>query len=183
MGHEITGIASEYVQSVILISFLPNQLPRDMPHRLGDDVDKDKIKTGERYSVLSIGGCISCIAKSKGIPPSEDPGTEFLQLPFLGIGANGGHAEYVVVDADLLVPVVCRHSHSPRSRQSAMIYMLHYQPGNVLPEHAAVMADAGERPSLVTFWSLADVWLISRGITAWHAIKTTASVSTALYHT
>ena len=47
--------------------------------------------------------------------------TEFFSVPFFGMGGNGGHAEYAVTDASMLIPV----------------------PDNVPPEHAAVAADAG----------------------------------------
>ncbi|KAL5483574.1 hypothetical protein ACEPAI_8806 [Sanghuangporus weigelae] len=110
MGHEATGIAVA----------------------LGSDVTT--IDLNKRYCVLSFGGCISCLVNSMKTNQSESPQQEFFSLPFFGIGANGGHAEYTVVDEDALVPV----------------------PDNVLPEHAAVMADAG--------------------VTAWHAISKTAAI-------
>lgn len=88
---------------------LPNlTLPWD---RLGEDVNSNKIHVGQRYAVRSVGGCVSCIAKAKGIPPSEDPGQEFFSLPFFGLGGNGGHAEYAVVDEEFLVPVVSKSSY------------------------------------------------------------------------
>lgn len=40
------------------------------------------------------------------VTPSETPTQEFLGTPFFGIGGNGGHAEYAVVDEQFLVPVV-----------------------------------------------------------------------------
>lgn len=79
-------------------------------HSLGENVSTDNIRVGQRYAVLSLGGCVSCIAKAKGIPPSEDPAQEFLSLPFFGLGENGGHAEYAVVDEQFLVPVVSRQT-------------------------------------------------------------------------
>ncbi|KAI0691375.1 chaperonin 10-like protein [Cytidiella melzeri] len=101
MGHEVSGIAVDLGSNV-------------------KDIVKDK-----RYAVMSIGGCVSCLAKGSSGP---------LSLPLFGVGSNGGHAEYTVVDASTLVPV----------------------PDNVLPEQAAVAADAGT--------------------TAWHAVKTTAGI-------
>ncbi|KAI0089304.1 GroES-like protein [Irpex rosettiformis] len=99
MGHEVTGVAVN----------------------LGHNVKH--IKKGKRYCVLALGGCVSCFAKENGvtITPGEDINTEFNSLPYLGLGGNGGHAEYVVTDAKFLVPV----------------------PDNVPAEYAAVAADAG----------------------------------------
>lgn len=66
----------------------------------------------KRYAVQSIGGCAACIAKQSGvkIKPGESAFEEFFSLPFFGIGGNGGHAEYAVVDAKFLVPVVSYQS-------------------------------------------------------------------------
>ncbi|PAV18079.1 alcohol dehydrogenase I [Pyrrhoderma noxium] len=117
MGHEITGIAVQ----------------------LGPEVKG--IHLDKRYSVLAIAGCVAC-AKGRTPPPppppppppSGSPSDQFISTPFVGLGENGGHAEYVVVDENMLVPV----------------------PDNVRPEDAAVAADAG--------------------VTAWHAVKTTAEI-------
>ncbi|EJC99046.1 GroES-like protein [Fomitiporia mediterranea MF3/22] len=99
LGHECSGIAVA----------------------LGSDVST--IQLNKRYVVLNLGGCAGCVAKlgssnstgSTGSPPN------LFDLAIFGIGANGGHAEYAVANADVLVPV----------------------PDNVSAEDAAVMADAG----------------------------------------
>ena len=72
--------------------------------RLGSKVRK--IKKGSRYAVLSIGGCIQCFARANGFTRASLPEDEFLGVPFFGLGGDGGHAEYAVVDQDELVPVV-----------------------------------------------------------------------------
>lgn len=66
------------------------------------------IEKNKRYAVQSIGGCAACISRMHHIKvtPSETPTQEFLGTPFFGIGGNGGHAEYAVVDEQFLVPVV-----------------------------------------------------------------------------
>ncbi|KAL5483611.1 hypothetical protein ACEPAI_8843 [Sanghuangporus weigelae] len=112
MGHEATGIAVDFGKDVYTI------------------------QKNKRYAVLSLGGCVACLARRNGIKitPGESALEEFFAIPSFGLGGNGGHAEFAVVDADMLVPV----------------------PENVLPEHAAVMADAG--------------------ITVWSALKTTAEI-------
>ncbi|EJC99051.1 GroES-like protein [Fomitiporia mediterranea MF3/22] len=112
------------------------EIPKPGPKQVLLKVQASGVCHSDRYSVLSLGGCVRCLARQAGIKltPSEPAEQEFLSLPFFGLGANGGHAEFAVADEHALVPV----------------------PDNVLPEHAAVMADAG--------------------ITAWHAIKKTANI-------
>ncbi|KAH9951745.1 GroES-like protein [Amylocystis lapponica] len=92
MGHEICGVIAGY----------------------GVKVDKRKFQEGKLYNVLSFGSCASALPK----PSSNINITNF---DFIGLGLNGGYAQYVAVDQHLLVPV----------------------PDNIPPEHAAVMADAG----------------------------------------
>ncbi|OCB86979.1 GroES-like protein [Sanghuangporus baumii] len=77
---------------------------------------------------VEFGKDVYTVQKNKryAITPGESALEEFFAIPSFGLGRNGGHAEYAVVDADMLVPV----------------------PENVPPEHAAVMADAG-----ITVWS------------------------------
>ena len=52
---------------------------------------------------------MSCLKCPQTPPPPSPPKSTldfFLSTPFLGLGQNGGHAEYVVVDEQTLVPVV-----------------------------------------------------------------------------
>ncbi|KAH9947276.1 GroES-like protein [Amylocystis lapponica] len=93
MGHEICGVVVGY----------------------GAKVDKSKVKEGKLYDVLSLGNCASSAL------PKPSSSINLTQVYFLGLGLNGGYAQYVAVDQQLLVPV----------------------PDNISPEHAAVMADAG----------------------------------------
>ena len=74
--------------------------------RLGSKVKG--IQKGKRYAIQAFGGCAASIAKQHGIKitPGESAFEEYFSLPFFGLGANGGHAEYAVVDAQFLVPVV-----------------------------------------------------------------------------
>ena len=79
---------------------------RSLSHtdRLGSKVQG--IKQGGRYAIASIGGCIKSLAQAAGVTKASQPADEFLSLPLFGIGADGGHAEYAVVDQGQLVPVV-----------------------------------------------------------------------------
>ena len=96
-----------------------------MHSRIGANVKG--IEKGKRYCVLAIGGCASCASRArkvKATPPhdnTQDPASEALSTPLYGVGQNGGHAEYTLVDAGTLIPV----------------------PDNVPSEFAAVAADAG----------------------------------------
>lgn len=135
MGHEVSGIAIEYAAFYLpypTFSHKNNQFYS----RLGSKVQG--IERNKRYAVLAIGGCVNCVKQAKmgnktSVPThptqphdsTEDPTTQFLTTPFFGLGQNGGHAEYTVVDASMLIPV----------------------PDNVSSESAAVAADAG-----ITAW-------------------------------
>jgi len=69
--------------------------------RLGHKVDPRKIKEGRLYAVLSLGSCVRCAHLPKpGGPVSITSATGF------GLGSNGGHAQFAVVDEEQLVPVV-----------------------------------------------------------------------------
>ncbi|KAJ6471918.1 chaperonin 10-like protein [Mycena sanguinolenta] len=79
------------------------------PVKLGSKVDSNAVRIGELYSILSFDSCTHGV---KGGPALSNG---------LGIGRDGAYAEYVIVTADLLVPV----------------------PKNVSPEVAAIATDAG----------------------------------------
>lgn len=81
------------------------------------DIDLNK-----RYCVLSFGGCVSCLVNGMKPSPSLSPQQAFLSLPFFGLGANGGHAEYTVVDADALVPVVSPLFQRDHNAQSEIFF-------------------------------------------------------------
>jgi propanol-preferring alcohol dehydrogenase len=64
---------------------------------LGAAVSPREVKVGKLYAVFAIAPCVTCMR-----PP---PTTESLFAGF-GVGQNGGYAEYAVVKANQLVPVV-----------------------------------------------------------------------------
>lgn len=62
--------------------------------RLGDGVDHTEIKIGELYSVLMLDGCVHGINGAAAA------------FNGIGLGKDGGYADYVTVPAHLLVKVV-----------------------------------------------------------------------------
>ncbi|KAJ7622761.1 chaperonin 10-like protein [Mycena polygramma] len=64
-----------------------------VPVKLGPKVDKDAVRLGQRYSILTL-GCIHGIAGGASAISAT-----------LGVGKDGSFAEYIIASADLLVPV------------------------------------------------------------------------------
>ncbi|KAJ7857903.1 GroES-like protein [Mycena leptocephala] len=77
--------------------------------KLGSKVDSHTVQIGRLYSILALDSCVHGL----------NGGPAFLNA--LGLGRDGGYAEYIIVTADLLVPV----------------------PSGVPPEVAAIASDAG----------------------------------------
>ncbi|KAJ7745589.1 hypothetical protein DFH07DRAFT_869662 [Mycena maculata] len=80
-----------------------------VPIKLGPKVDSNTIRKGKLYSVSLVDGCMH---STNGTPVAENT---------IGIGKDGAYAEYIIVTADMLVPV----------------------PDGVSPEVAAIASDAG----------------------------------------
>jgi NADPH:quinone reductase-like Zn-dependent oxidoreductase len=55
------------------------------------------VQIGRLYSILALDSCVHGL----------NGGPAFLNA--LGLGRDGAYAEYIIVTADLLVPVVCFH--------------------------------------------------------------------------
>ncbi|KAJ6471917.1 chaperonin 10-like protein [Mycena sanguinolenta] len=79
------------------------------PVKLGSKVDSNAVRIGELYSILPLDSCTHGVNGGPAL------------FNALGIGRDGAYADYVIVTADMLVPV----------------------PNNVSPEVAAVATDAG----------------------------------------
>ncbi|KAJ7187020.1 chaperonin 10-like protein [Mycena filopes] len=77
--------------------------------KLGSKVDEQRAQIGKLYSILMVDGCVHA---SNGFPAIASN---------IGLGKDGGYAEYFIATADLLVPV----------------------PDGVPPEVAAIASDAG----------------------------------------
>ncbi|KAJ7686176.1 hypothetical protein B0H17DRAFT_1072341 [Mycena rosella] len=80
-----------------------------IPVKLGVKVDSHTVHLGKLYSILALDGCVHGL----------NGGTAVFNT--LGIGKDGGYAEYLITTADKLVPV----------------------PNGVSPEVAAIASDAG----------------------------------------
>ncbi|KAF7371188.1 alcohol dehydrogenase [Mycena sanguinolenta] len=79
------------------------------PVKVGSKVDSNAVHIGELYSILPLDSCTHGVNGGPAL------------FNMLGIGRDGAYADYVIVTADMLVPV----------------------PKNVSPEVAAVATDAG----------------------------------------
>ncbi|KAJ7485078.1 hypothetical protein B0H11DRAFT_1806390 [Mycena galericulata] len=80
-----------------------------IPVKLGAKVDKNVIQEGKLYSILLIDSCVHGVNGGPALNNS------------LGLGRDGGYAEYIITTADTLVPV----------------------PNGIPPEVAAIASDAG----------------------------------------
>ncbi|KAJ7440230.1 N-benzyl-3-pyrrolidinol dehydrogenase [Mycena latifolia] len=80
-----------------------------IPVKMGAKVDNHDVQIGKLYSILSLDSCIHGLNGGPALSNS------------LGLGRDGGFAEYIITTADTLVPV----------------------PNDVPPEVAAIASDAG----------------------------------------
>ena len=81
------------------------------------------IELNKAYAVMCMGGSSVCLAKQKGGNVVE----EFFSSPLFGIGGNGGHAEFAVVNANMLVPVVCVSSSAVASEVNLTLSNYNHQ--------------------------------------------------------
>ncbi|KAL7281273.1 hypothetical protein ACG7TL_004582 [Trametes sanguinea] len=90
LGHENVGYAVQYVLRRLKSAHTLKMLT--MTDRLGEQVTG--ITVGQLYGIWDGVPCAACMAT--GLPPA---------LNSIGLGVNGGYAEYLAVDATELVPV------------------------------------------------------------------------------